>query len=842
MLFEILFQSNLFNGSQLLSMSIPLGTVQHRGTCGYNTFGHIRNSDKVFKNITSFHEEITNIKVRLKLPTYDDEKTVSQLKENLCVDYFKRYFKNQAMEKPVVLPQVIPSGISKVLDTLERWCFEANKMSDLKGLIIHSFDIFVYFDKWLCVKGSKERLRKDLDIKEIPSTPIVIVYNPKENVILLIRMSEKKDIRNQVELCSSDMKMFMVLFSDDLKETGVKVISLLVRNFVDKAFLNCKACEHSIIPVATLESYDSFEKYWDNQVSFYGVKNTNKIDEEKAEAFSAKFIGFLAAAQFFENLPTFTTDSSEQMQHALVMLTPEQREILYSVHKHLIIKGPYGCGKTIIARKKLQMLSEEFAENKKNEIIYFICYDPRSALVHETGNFPNAKIRCNKEGIKLSEIIKDINKEIKNENVNLIVDEYDSEDLDKTEAETLNKFFEEKFQEAYVFLIPQSMEKDREVNKKGRKEKVEKNMFNLLTTMNIAELNLIMRNPIKISNLIWVTQTLLKEEQTIYQHLEEKETLTNAAILNEKNREHKQSGEELKAAKTSSISSSAQITDSRDKISREVTRQEQPSFLKIGIDEAFGLAKVSRGSKDNASKIVNSFAYIASKDTGHFIEACNSKVFEMVGVSTQDYKFEKLFVINYVLKDLNILKSNPNNKHVILHFNTRNDKIQKYLDFVFEFHKRGIKVTDNYEDFKYDNEKSVLVCNFISFRGLEHSNILIAIDHDIYCVQHYLVEAMARCTNKLAIVVLEKSETVSRIIEKWEDGLNGESLIDRWKVQIKAGVKKNANERVDKEKKLVTINGSSKEHEGMRRKFNQNIEEKHNLNIEQTAEELIHKW
>ena len=840
-LLEILFQSNFFNGSKLQSMSIPLGTVEHRGVCGFNTFAHIRNSEEVFENITNFHEEITNIKVNVKLRTYSQKKTVSELKENLCGDYFKRYFKNQAMEKPVVLPQAIPSGISKVVDTLESWCLKTNEMSHLKGLIIHSFDILVYFDKWLRVKDSKERLCKDLYIKEFPSTPLIIVYNPKENVILLIRESAKKDIRNQLELCSSDMKMFMTFFGDDLKETGVKVISLLVRNLLDNAFLNCEACEHSIVPVEALESYDSFQKHWDNNVSFFEVKNTNRLDKKKAEAFSAKFVGFLAAAQFFDNLPTFTADSSEQMEHALVMLTPEQREILYSADKHLIIKGPYGCGKTIIARKKLQILSEEFAENKKNEMVYFVCYDPRSALVHEIGSFPNVKVRSNKEGNRLSEIIKDINKEMKNENVNLIVDEYDSEDLDKTEAEILNRFFKGKFREAYVFLIPQSMEKNREVNKTGKTEKEEKNMFHLLETMKEVELNLVMRNPIEISNLIWVTQKFLTEEQTIYEHQEEKETSRKLTIFNERNTEDKQPGRELKAVKSSSTRSSAQITKSGDKIAREVTGQEQSSVLKIGIDEAFGLAKVLRVSKDNANKIVNSFAYKASKDTGHFIKTCNPMVFEMAGANTEDYTFEKLFAINYVLRDLNILRSNSNNKHVILHFNTKNDKIAKCLAFVFEFHKQGIKVTSNYEDFKYDNEKSVLVCNFSSFRGLEHSNIVIAIDHDIYCVQHYLVEAMARCTNNLAFVVLEKSETVSRIIRKWEDGLNGKSLIDRWKVQISPGVNKNVNYNVDEEQKLVTINGSSKEHEEMRKKFDHHIEKHHDFNIEQTAEELIKK-
>ena len=215
------------------------------------------------------------------------------------------------------------------------------------------------------------------------------------------------------------------------------------------------------------------------------------------------------------------------MEHMLVMLTPEQKDILYSGDKHLIIKGPYGCGKTIIARKKLEMLSGEPAKNGKNEIVYFVCYDPRSALYNEIGSMPNVKVYCNKERNRLSEIITNINEVERNENFNLIVDEYDSEDLDKREAERLNNLFERKFQDSFVFLIPQSMEKNREIIKADKRKREEKNMFYLLETMKQVELNQVMRNPIEISNLLLLTQNFLKGQQTVYNYQREKETILN---------------------------------------------------------------------------------------------------------------------------------------------------------------------------------------------------------------------------------------------------------------------------------------------------------------------------
>ena len=813
--------------------------MEHQGVRGYHTFAHVRNADRIFKKITNIHGEMRNRMVRVKLPTYEDEKSLSELKENLCGDYFKRYFKIQAKEKPVVLPQVVPNGINNFVNTMEQWCTETNDMFDLKGLVIHSFDVSVYLDKWFHDKFQKERLFKDLDIKEFPSTSIIIVYNPKENVILLIRKSEKKDLRNQIELCSSDIKLFMLLFGDELKRIGVKVISLLARNLEEGETWNCEGCEHSIIPVEILESYDFFKAWWHIEVQHYKVKNTGELDKDKTFAFSAKVIGFLAAAQFIDSLPSFTEDPSEQMEHILIMLTPEQREILYSRDKHLIIKGPYGCGKTIIARKKLQMLSEEFAKSKKNETVHFICYDPRSFLVNEIRVSANVKVHCNKEGNKLSEIIKDISKELKNENVGLIIDEYDSENLDKEEAETLNTIFEGNFRDAFVFLISQSMEKDREVNKAEKIEKEEKNMFHLLKTMKQVELNLVMRNPTEVSNLIWVTQNLLEGQQTIYQHLRVKDPPNNSAIMNARNIEEKKSGHKLKQQLRSN---SVQFTKSDNKFEDKVNFQEQRSVLKIGLDEAFGLAKFPRGSNVDVNKIVNSFSYIASEFTGHFVKTCNPKLFELVGDNTQDCSFEKLLTLNFAFRKLNIVNSNSNNKHVILHFNTVTDQIPKVLVYVFEYLKISSKVTGSYEDFKFNKNKSILVCNFFSFRGLEHSNITITIDHDIYSLQHYLVEAIARCTNKLALVVLERSETLSKIIEKWEDGLNGKPLIDLWKVQINQEVEKKSNYQEDEKLRLITINSSSKEHEAIQRKFDQRRVEKYNFDIEQTAEEFIIKW
>ena len=53
--------------------------------------------------------------------------------------------------------------------------------------------------------------------------------------------------------------MFILLFGDMFRRTGVKIISLLARNLEMNETLNCEGCEHSIVSVEILESYELFK-------------------------------------------------------------------------------------------------------------------------------------------------------------------------------------------------------------------------------------------------------------------------------------------------------------------------------------------------------------------------------------------------------------------------------------------------------------------------------------------------------------------------------------------------------------------------------------------------------
>ena len=829
--------------------------MSHQGVCGYDVYCHVRNPDQVYQNIEKQSKEISEKNVGIKLYGNEDSAKLSNLKKHSCKKYFERYFEEQAKAGPVVLPQ-IQGKTDKVVDTMEEWCRKANTSpSDLKGLVIHNFSFFKFLEKFLFGKLDKRKLCKELEIKNFRSNsePIVIVYNPKQSVILLIRKSREKDLREEMEFCSDDMKIFLLLFGDECKQSRVKVICLLASNETVSETLKCEDCKKCIVPFEALQSYLSFQALMSKGSKDFNIKNTESINKGKVIAVSEKLIGCLAAAPYFENIPTFTKDAHEQMEHVLMLLTPEQKEIIYSDEKHLIIRGPYGSGKSVVACKIMEILLKELEESKKNELVYFICYDSKSALLTEIESIPNLKIHRHEGDKKLSELINDILKETNTENVHLFVDEYGGENLGKEEAETLNCIFKETFEDKFVVLVPQSVESERNMISKGESAKLEKNKFELLKeTMTTKYLDLAMRNPIQIHNLILVTQKFLKEEKTKYRYPLTKPESKDSA--NQKNKYAKEASVLLKPKATV------------EKIARQVEHQNQPSVREsghtgksssdaenhtqfavtnLGPDEDFAIAQLPKASNDDQTVIVNHYRYVESCDIGHRIScSCNPELFEVDFEDTGKGSCEKLCALTCTFQKLNIHNSDANNKHVILHFDSSTNGIPEFLTAAFQLLKIEDKITSNYKDFKVS--KSVLVCNFRIFRGLEHSNVTVYIDQDMYIMQHYLVEVMARCTNKLSVVVLHRSDALSKITKHWEGDSMEKQFIDHWKIRKRLKGKRNIAYDEDTELKLIKINCSSEKHKEILKIIQQHKKRNCDFNrkrkrAEEKAEENIRK-
>ena len=171
------------------------------------------------------------------------------------------------------------------------------------------------------------------------------------------------------------------------------------------------------------------------------------------------------------------------------------------------------------------------------------------------------------------------------------------------------------------------------------------------------------------------------------------------------------------------------------------------------------------------NRTISKFLYAKTDGTGHKIRTEKPSLFELG--SKND--FEKVISLIAIFEKRKI----QTGKHVVLHFDTATNKIPSTFYLVFESHfKIYNKVTNKYEVFQ-SPEKSILVCSYANFRGLEHANITIVIERDIYYEQHYLVETIARCTTDLYIVVLQNSSTLRNVTAEWKI----KQVIQKWKIK-----------------------------------------------------------
>ena len=527
----------------------------------------------------------------------------------------------------------------------------------------------------------------------------------------------------------------------------------------------------------------AFENWWKERETYFEKVSIKDINPDFIKSFSAKITGTVAATFIYgKHIPTLTDKYDEQMINLAVLLTREQIDIVYSQDKHIIIKGGFGCGKTIVAAAMLEKISESL---KNDEKLYYICYDSRSELLNQMVNVAQNKEVANmtsfhnKERRNLSEIIKDILvKKESTRKVNFIVDEYDGEDLDESEAKSLNGIFNEWLKNMFIVLIVQPIEKKRVINNIPQK----RNKSELLENMKVYQLTRVMRNSVEIHNLVKLTTDVLRKQQTVFIHQEDKKTKSEPKIR--VRNESVSAANTVTKSRNPGLHITAKLPSRRRDVNqyrkeilglnevkftpesvkgtryRDDYSEENPSIPKLGLDEAQALSEAMTGTSDGGVKTISEFRFAAADKTGHKIRSKKPTFFELGARSD----FQKVISLIAIFEEREIDRS----EQVVHHFDTGSNEIPDIFFFTFAHHfKIQDKVTKKYEEFK-SPEKSILVCSHPTFRGLEHPKITVVIERDIYYVQHYLVEALARCTSDLCVVVLQNSSTLTNITTEWK--------------------------------------------------------------------------
>ena len=438
----------LLPSTQRITLTFFLESEEHRnGYDGYNVISHIPKEDPIpiiFPKL--FQENEGNIRILLKNGRRNLDK--QQFDDYCKAEYFEKHIKAIMLQRVFTLPDaglgkssrnpIIQAPFDVILKTMENWCNKYQEEGNIKGLVIFGYRLD---DHLKFLKYPDNILKNYLNNKTCADfQETVTVYNPQKRVIFLLRRAtDKKDLEYEMKSSVDDALKFVFLYNDILKDSGIKLINLLITDQdVDFYQWKCKFCKQQVISINSLDSLGSFQKWLDKK-EYYFETDYNPANKKNnfSDNFSSKILGFLASFQFSKEhhfhstLPSLSDNPVTQMAETTILLTLEQLEIVNSPNKHVMIQGCYGSGKSLIALKKAEMTSKTL---KQNELLYFISYDSSSMLTKDIVSIPKMKLYHNESALKLSHIINGIKKKHPKRNINLIVDEYDPEHLDKPEA------------------------------------------------------------------------------------------------------------------------------------------------------------------------------------------------------------------------------------------------------------------------------------------------------------------------------------------------------------------------------------------------------------------------
>ena len=698
-----------------------------------------------------------------------------------------------------------------IINILKNWCANSNQGNkrDATGLIIRNYDLKNHLN--FCgitddeIKSFSTFQSFEKKIETLENNQMFLVFNPSEKIILIIRMAGSKDhgqLKSEVYHCMDEVILLSLLLKDELKDSGVIVTGLVVYSGKNAhSQTGCIACDNFVVPSKIFYSGHHFENFWKtfvNQKIFEKFASSLKARKRSNnvtlfEAVASKIVGYLAHLQFkiLEQpvLPVLEKDPVGNIKQAELLLDRYQMEIAYSDEKRILLTGNYGTGKTVVALKKLELLYESLRED---EVIYYVNFAGKSKLHLEVMEKTKTKekVKVLGGGTSLSNIVtaKILPDEAKNntKNIQLIVDEYDSQDLSEKESARLHQIFqeEEQFQHSTILIAVQPIEIVRAeyFTTGGRKKEYSevKHVFGKLKEiMEVFQLRYVMRTTVEINNLIIHTQRYLdnktnqyKGEQQTYQKKREKSAseklfpeLQQESSTTVNNTESRVNfSRENSSAKSSYSLNSVSDFPSAASIQTTLVYPEEI----IHHDELYKLSSTSRKKKKkNLQKVVTKYRFTCDSEIGHSI---NGLLPKLVKLKFSD-PCEQIVLIAFLLLEIVKIESK---RIAIIHFD-RTDPLWFQLLFKVTNFFPDVTVTNNVGEFLKTSGNMFLVSNYNYVRGLEFSEVLLVLDADEYHLKQFIPEAMARCMNNLTILVRSKrkrnpeSDTVLDLVNYWQE-------------------------------------------------------------------------
>ena len=313
-----------------------------------------------------------------------------------------------------------------------------------------------------------------------------LIFVHSLNAIIYIKHTLSDNIcaiEHELKTCKEDLLLFLFVNREFALSGDICFLNIVAApNFLDTG-INFK-CENSFTPIigeSVLRTYDNFKDWWDNTFMSY-IRKFGKSSDNKFTCVLRSTLTYMATLTFED--PTSLTDPDYQIR--TLLLSNEQFRAVHSSTNKKIIVGGFGSGKSIVARCQLKVL----VDNAKTDIkIFYICYDIKSMHIYTMKHFVECLninnnveiITENMDGLRkyleldeippLSKLLDMLVRRFSNQTIHLIMDEFNCETLDMSEAEELKKMYDTRVElkNSTVLLMAHSMENKRAYTSYGKK-------------------------------------------------------------------------------------------------------------------------------------------------------------------------------------------------------------------------------------------------------------------------------------------------------------------------------------------------------------------------------------
>jgi len=428
--------------------------VDHLGIYdGCGMFGHDATNQDNFETIL-INEE-TRIKVNIGA---GEIKTFSLRKLKDLPHLQEEYFNNYPLLKDITKYDFSKDALTRecqILSMLSTWL-------NGDGFVIKGYNVDKHFK--LFSKGFNDKQSND--------DSHITMFSQKQSVIVHIEIASD-DIHESFRKNLRQIKLFRSIHADSIDKGIVHIPLVLYDSNTDikqvEAICNECVSLQLIAPLQIVkDGINQWEQWWNNvNEHIEDMKyelNDKTSTEDVTQTLLSSIVTFMALTEF--NLPSFATNPKKQIDEIkkLILLTPEQLEILYSKHKRLIIKGCYGSGKSIVAQQRIKFILNFI---KNDEWLYYICHDTNTCFVEEMKVLAK---ELNKDKLVvcssnmffkkkyLSSMLSYLSINHSDNIVHLFVEEFNGEDLNKSEAKRLKNIIERIYTKSHILLVAQSME------------------------------------------------------------------------------------------------------------------------------------------------------------------------------------------------------------------------------------------------------------------------------------------------------------------------------------------------------------------------------------------------